>query len=197
MARQIWIFCWDVPAELSYFENHGNSIQVLISHIIFSLYELVQQPGQAKQFADTLLLFMLIGIQYSDISGSRDPWVDLPLSMLISNIPFLALITIHNTAQCNSTANLNILLGCPSRVVLFWKPRKLCPTPSSDIASYVFTLEISAAAKTSNVQFADTLLHFILIGIQYSDVRVTWSMSRPGATRVDFEHPVFSSNHYT
>ena len=150
MARQIWIFCWDVPAELSYFENHGNSIQVLISHIIFSLYELVQQPGQAKQFADTLLLFMLIGIQYSDISGSRDPWVDLPLSMLISNIPFLALITIHNTAQCNSTANLNILLGCPSRVVLFWKPRKLCPTPSSDIASYVFTLGISAAAKTSN-----------------------------------------------
>ena len=44
--------------------------------------------------------------------------------------------------------SLNILLGCPSRVVLFWKPRKLCP--SSDIASYVFTLGISAAARTSN-----------------------------------------------
>ena len=113
-----------------------------IAYYIFTL-------GISAVASDTLLLFMLIGIRYSDISGSRDPWVEPPLGMLISNIPFLALITIHytiySTVQWHSS--LNILLGCPSRVELFWKPRKICP--SSDIASYVFTLGISAAAKTS------------------------------------------------
>ena len=75
--------------------------------------------------------------------------------MLISNIPFLTLITIDYTAECNGTANFDILLGCPSRVVLL--------SPISDISYYIFTLGISAAAS-------DTLLLFMLIGIRYSDM---------------------------
>ena len=75
--------------------------------------------------------------------------------MLVLNIPFLTLITIHYTAECNGTANFDILLGCPSRVVLL--------SPSSDIAYYIFTLGISAVAS-------DTLLLFMLIGIRYSDM---------------------------